>query len=94
MSLEDKIKNNAENLGGKAKEVAGDVSGDKDLKAEGKADQVSAQIKDKVSEFTDKAKDVAEEAGANLKLLPKKSRKVSLPTSNAPFPFCELIPKG
>ena len=37
MSLEDKIQNSAEDLGGKAKELAGDVSGDKDLKAEGKA---------------------------------------------------------
>lgn len=75
MSLEDKIKNSAEDLGGKAKEVAGEVSGDKDLKTEGKADQVGAQIKDKVSEFTDKAKDVAEEAGANLKAAAEKIKE-------------------
>ena len=53
MGLDDKIKNTAEDLGGKAKEAAGKVSGDKNVEAEGKVDQVGAEIKDKVSEFTD-----------------------------------------
>lgn len=75
MELDDKINNTAEDLGGKAKEAAGKVSGDKNVEAEGKADQVSAEIKDKVSEFTDKAKDVAEEAGANLKAAAEKIKE-------------------
>lgn len=75
MGLDDKIKNSAEDLGGKAKEAAGKVSGDKNVEAEGKADQVSAEIKDKVSDFTDKAKDVAEEAGANLKAAAEKIKE-------------------
>ena len=75
MGLDDKIKNSAEDLGGKAKEAAGKVSGDKNVEAEGKADQVSAEIKDKVSEFTDKAKDVAEEAGANLNAAAEKIKE-------------------
>ena len=75
MGLDDKIKNTAEDLGGKAKEAAGKVSGDKNVEAEGKVDQVSADIKEKVSEFTDKAKDVAEEAGANLKAAAEKIKE-------------------
>ncbi len=75
MGLDDKIKNTAEDLGGKAKEAAGKVSGDKNVEAEGKVDQVGAEIKDKVSEFTDKAKDVAEEAGANLKAAAEKIKE-------------------
>lgn len=75
MGLDDKIKNTAEDLGGKAKEAAGKVSGNKDVEAEGKVDQVSAEIKEKVSEFTDKAKDVAEEAGANLKAAAEKIKE-------------------
>lgn len=75
MGLDDKIKNTAEDLGGKAKESAGKVSGDKNVEAEGKVDQVGAEIKDKVSEFTDKAKDVAEEAGANLKAAAEKIKE-------------------
>ncbi len=75
MGMEDKIKNTAEDLGGKAKEAAGKVSGDKNVEAEGKVDQVSAEIKEKVSEFTDKAKDMAEEAGANLKAAAEKIKE-------------------
>ena len=75
MGMDDKIKNSAEDLGGKAKEAAGKVSGDKNVEAEGKADQVGAEIKDKVSEFSDKAKDMAEEAGANLKAAAEKIKE-------------------
>jgi uncharacterized protein YjbJ (UPF0337 family) len=45
MGLDDKIKNEAEHLGGKAKEAAGDVTDKEDLKAEGQKDQVSADAK-------------------------------------------------
>ncbi|WP_298740682.1 CsbD family protein [uncultured Microbacterium sp.] len=45
MGLDDKIKNAAEDLGGKAKEAAGKVSGNERLEAEGQADQAKADMK-------------------------------------------------
>ena len=45
MALEDKAKNAAETARGKAKEVVGGATGDKDLEAEGKADQVVGHLK-------------------------------------------------
>lgn len=45
MGLGDKISNAAEDLGGKAKEAAGNASGNDRLKAEGQADQVKANAK-------------------------------------------------
>lgn len=72
MSLEDKVKNAAEDLGGKAKEAAGKVSGNKDVEAEGKMDQAASTIKDKASELGEKAKDVAEDIGSNVKAAAEK----------------------
>jgi uncharacterized protein YjbJ (UPF0337 family) len=46
MSAEDKIKNKIEDLGGKAKEAVGKVTGDNDTRAEGKGDQAKASLKD------------------------------------------------
>ncbi|WP_258803257.1 CsbD family protein [Pseudarthrobacter sp. NS4] len=45
MGLGDKISNAAEGLGGKAKEAAGNATGNDRLKAEGQADQVKADAK-------------------------------------------------
>ena len=45
MGLDDKIKNKAEDLTGKAKEATGKATDDEQLVAEGKGDQVSADIK-------------------------------------------------
>ena len=45
MSFIDKAKNTAEDALGKAKEVVGDITDNKDLEAEGKGDQGSASIK-------------------------------------------------
>ncbi len=45
MSAEDKIKNGAEKLVGKAKEAAGHVVNNDKLIAEGRADQAKADIK-------------------------------------------------
>ncbi len=53
MSAEDKIKNAAQDLGGKAKEAAGKVVGNESLQAEGKADQAKAAAKDKVEDVKD-----------------------------------------
>lgn len=45
MSGIDKIKNKAEEMSGKAKESVGEATGDRDLQAEGQADQVSGNLK-------------------------------------------------
>lgn len=45
MGLDDKAKNKAEELGGKAKEVAGDATDNADLQAAGQADQSRANLK-------------------------------------------------
>lgn len=46
----------AEELKGRAKETAGDISGDKDLQREGKLDQGGAKTKRAVGKATDKVK--------------------------------------
>jgi uncharacterized protein YjbJ (UPF0337 family) len=43
---------------GKAKEAVGDLTGDKDLKSEGKADRQAGEVKEKVDEAIDKVKSV------------------------------------
>ena len=43
---------------GRVKEAAGDLTGDEDLKNEGKVDRASGSVKDKVGDAADKAKDV------------------------------------
>lgn len=45
MSANDKLKHEAEDLTGKAKEAVGDATGNEKLEDEGKADQVSAKVK-------------------------------------------------
>ena len=47
-----------EDLKGRMKEAAGDLTGDKDLKKQGKADQRSAAAKKAVDDVADKMKDV------------------------------------
>ena len=46
MSAVDKAKNAVEDVGGKAKEAAGKVTGDHSTEAEGKTDQSKANLKD------------------------------------------------
>lgn len=46
-----------EEMKGRVKEAAGNLTGDEDLEREGKVDQASAKVKDKVSDVADKAKD-------------------------------------
>ncbi|NTW39136.1 MAG: CsbD family protein [Cellulomonadaceae bacterium] len=45
MGTDDKARNLAEKVTGKVKEAVGDATDDRDLKAEGKADQVGADLK-------------------------------------------------
>ncbi|MCB1014050.1 MAG: CsbD family protein [Acidimicrobiales bacterium] len=49
---------NADDMKGRAKEAAGDLTDDDDLKREGKADQVTGKVKDAVDSARDKVKDV------------------------------------
>ncbi|HIW94934.1 MAG TPA: CsbD family protein [Candidatus Corynebacterium gallistercoris] len=53
----DELKNKAEGAAGKAKEAAGDATNNEELKNEGRADQVSSDIKEKANELKDKASD-------------------------------------
>jgi uncharacterized protein YjbJ (UPF0337 family) len=46
MSDTDKAKNKIEELGGKAKEAVGKITGDESTEHEGKGDQVEANLKD------------------------------------------------
>jgi uncharacterized protein YjbJ (UPF0337 family) len=47
----------ADKAKGNVKEAAGDLTGDKDLKREGKVDQASGSVKDKVGDAADGVKD-------------------------------------
>ena len=54
MSGIDKMKNKAEELGGKGKEAVGDATDDRDLQAEGQKDQTKGNLK----QAGEKVKDV------------------------------------
>ncbi len=45
MGTDDKIENKTEELAGKAKETVGEAGGDRDLQAEGQADQTKGNLK-------------------------------------------------
>ena len=47
-----------DDLKGRAKEAAGDLTDDQSLKNEGKVDKATGQVKDKVGDAADKVKDV------------------------------------
>ena len=49
---------NLDDAKGRVKEAAGDLTDDDSLKNEGKVDQASASVKDKVGDAADKAKDL------------------------------------
>jgi uncharacterized protein YjbJ (UPF0337 family) len=49
-----------EDLKGRAKEAAGDLTDNDDLKREGKVDQASAKVKEAVGNVADKVKDVVD----------------------------------
>ena len=48
----------SEDMKGRAKQAAGDVTGDESLQREGKVDQASSTVKDKVGDGADKVKDM------------------------------------
>ena len=49
---------NSDDAKGRVKEAAGDLTGDQDLKNEGKVDQATGAVKDAIDSVTDKVKDV------------------------------------
>jgi uncharacterized protein YjbJ (UPF0337 family) len=49
---------NTDDMKGRMKEAAGDLTDDDDLKREGKTDQLGAEVKDKANKVVDKAKDM------------------------------------
>ncbi|RZJ47099.1 MAG: CsbD family protein [Brevundimonas sp.] len=53
----DRIEGAAKNIGGKAKELAGKITGDEKLKAEGKADQVAGKVQNTVGGIKDSLRD-------------------------------------
>ncbi|HUR06561.1 MAG TPA: CsbD family protein [Nonomuraea sp.] len=58
MGATDKISNAAEDMGGKAKEAAGRMTGDKDTEAEGQGDQAKAGLKKAGENVKDAVKNV------------------------------------
>jgi uncharacterized protein YjbJ (UPF0337 family) len=48
----------ADEMKGRVKEAAGDLTGDKDLQREGKVDQATGKVKDAVDDAADMVKDV------------------------------------
>lgn len=57
LSALDKAKNKAEEVGGMAKERAGDATGDDNLKAEGQVDQTKGNLKQAGEKIKDAFKD-------------------------------------
>jgi len=57
MGLDDKIDNKMEDLGGKAKEGVGNVTGDDELKAQGQGDQAKSDLKQAGEKVKDAFKD-------------------------------------
>ena len=49
--------NKGEELKGRAKEAAGDLTGNDEMKREGKTDRASAKAKDKAQDAVDKVRD-------------------------------------
>jgi uncharacterized protein YjbJ (UPF0337 family) len=54
--MSDEIRN-TDDAKGRVKEAAGDLTGDKDLKREGKVDQAGGKAKEGVERLTDKVRD-------------------------------------
>ncbi|MFL6107305.1 MAG: CsbD family protein [Marmoricola sp.] len=57
MGLDDRIENKVQDVAGRGKEAAGAATDNHDLKAEGKADQTKAGVKDKVQDVKDKVEE-------------------------------------
>lgn len=67
MGVFDKAKDKAEQAAGHAKEGAGKATGDEDLKAEGKRDQASGEVKEVGHDLRDKAAGAAHDVKESLR---------------------------
>lgn len=70
MGIDDKINNAATEHVGAAKEAAGNVTGNDELKREGQGDQAQAKVQDAGEKIKDAAKDIGDnlrEAAAKIK---------------------------
>jgi uncharacterized protein YjbJ (UPF0337 family) len=56
--MTDDAPQNSDDLKGRVKEAAGDLTGDSDLQREGKLDQAVGTVKDTVDDAADKVKEV------------------------------------
>lgn len=63
MTLEDKIKATAKDAEGRLQSAAGDITGDKQMKAEGEAKQVQAHLMDAAGNLKDKVQQAAASVG-------------------------------
>lgn len=61
MTLEDKAKNSAQTARGKAKDVVGRATGDKDLQSEGKAEQAVGHLKQAGEKVKDAVKSAVDD---------------------------------
>jgi len=59
--------NKLEDMKGRAKEAAGDLTDNDDLKREGKMDRASASIKDKAEDVKDKVEDTVDKVKDKLR---------------------------
>lgn len=57
---------NTDDLKGRAKEAAGDLTNNDDLKNEGKADRAGAKVKDMIDKAEEKAKDLVDDVKEKL----------------------------
>ncbi|MBA8827436.1 uncharacterized protein YjbJ (UPF0337 family) [Saccharopolyspora lacisalsi] len=67
MSVFDKVKQQAQQLTGKAKEAAGQASGNEDLRDAGKRDRLAGETKEQAHDVKDKAAGAAEDAKDKLR---------------------------
>ena len=58
MGIDDKAENQGTDIKGRAKEAAGSLTGDDDLKAEGRGDQAEASVKEAGEKVKDAVGDV------------------------------------
>ena len=60
---------------GRAKEAIGSLTGDKDLKSEGKADRRAGETKEKVADAKDKVEEVIENVGHKVEEVVDKGKR-------------------
>ena len=65
----------SDQIKGKAKEAVGDLTGNKDLKSEGKADRQAGEAKEKVGHAKEKVEEVIEKVGHKVEGVIDKSKE-------------------